>query len=111
MIYLRCKYDIISVPSYAKRISSAKQISYPQGISSVTEGNGYHCKKPLLSGRQKRFFTWPTLRGSNSQPSESESDALSSCAKGGYEVPKKIGTYLKFYSVNEGIMIGINHKS
>ena len=58
MIYLLRKHDIISVPSYAKRISSAKQISYPQGISSVTEGNGYHCKKPLLSGRQKRFLSW-----------------------------------------------------
>lgn len=30
MIYLLCKYDIISVPTYAKRISSAKQISYRQ---------------------------------------------------------------------------------
>ena len=57
MIYSLCKYDMISVPEYAKRISSAKQISYPEGISSVTAGNGYHCKKPLLSTRQKRFFT------------------------------------------------------
>ena len=28
-------YFIMSVPTYAKRISSAKRISYPQGISPV----------------------------------------------------------------------------
>ena len=39
--------------------------------------NGYHCKNPLLSGRQKRVFTWYTGRDSNPQPSEPESDALS----------------------------------
>ena len=38
MIYLLRKYDIISVPTYAKRISSAKQISCSQGISPVPQG-------------------------------------------------------------------------
>ncbi len=38
MIYLLRKCDIISVSSYAKRISSAQQISYPQGISPVPTG-------------------------------------------------------------------------
>ncbi len=39
--YIICEADIIA-----------------SAISSVATGNGYHCKKPLLSGRQKRFFTW-----------------------------------------------------
>ena len=38
MIYLLRRYDILSVPTYAKRISSAKQISYPEGISPVPQG-------------------------------------------------------------------------
>ena len=66
-------------------------------------------KQRTFVGRQKRVFCWPTLRGSNSQPSESESDALSSCAKGGYKVPKD--RHLFFYSVSEGITTGISHKS
>ena len=56
MKYLLRKCDIISVPSYAKRISSHDSaISYRRYITR-SDRNGYHCKKPLLSGRQKRSF-------------------------------------------------------
>ena len=76
----RC--DIISVPSYAAGVyHPPRRISYPQGISSVTAGNGYHCKRRLLS---QAPFAWPARRDSNPRPPESESDALSSCATGGY---------------------------
>ena len=76
----RC--DIISVPSYAAGVyHPPRRISYPQGISSVTAGNGYHCKRCLLS---QAPFAWPARRDSNPRPPESESDALSNCATGGF---------------------------
>ena len=60
----------------------------------------YHRQRPCLckvslapSGKQKEnppqgrdFPFWPTRKDSNLRPSESESDALSSCATGRYEV-------------------------
>ena len=64
MIYLRCKYDIISVPIIREAYIICKADIIASAISSVTVGNGYHCKKPLLSGRQKRFFTWQRRRDS-----------------------------------------------
>ena len=62
MIYLLRRYDIISVPTYAKRISSAKQISYPEGISPVPQGTdiivkNLFClpdKRGFLHGADKR---------------------------------------------------------
>ena len=57
MIYLLRKCDIISVPVYAKRISPTEGGYHTEDITR-SRGNGYHCKKPLLSGRQKWFFTW-----------------------------------------------------
>ncbi len=57
MIYLLRKYDIISVPSYAKRISSAKQISYPKGISPVPKGTDI-IVKTSFAHRAKEVFTW-----------------------------------------------------
>ena len=38
MIYLLRKYDMISVLSYAQRISSAKRISFAKQISPVPTG-------------------------------------------------------------------------
>ena len=38
-------------------IIARRAISYRRYITR-SDRNGYHCKKPLLSGRQKRFFTW-----------------------------------------------------
>ena len=83
MIYLLCKYDIRTRPANEikdfervprnlvircahnnirsficrRHISSHDSaISYRRYITRSAR-NGYHCKKPLLSGRQKRFFT------------------------------------------------------
>ena len=53
MIYLLCKYDIISVPTIRKAYIICEADIIALAISSVTVGNGYHCKNPLLSGRQK----------------------------------------------------------
>ena len=50
-------------------------VSYRRYITR-SAGNGYHCKKPLLSGRQKRFFTWWRRRGSNPRPYGCEPYAL-----------------------------------
>ena len=58
MIYLLCKHDIISVPFMREAyIICAADIIAP-AISSVTAGNGYHCKNPLLPIWQKRIFSW-----------------------------------------------------
>ena len=38
-------------------IIARSAISYRRYITRDRR-NGYHCKKPLLPGRQKRFFTW-----------------------------------------------------
>ena len=42
-------------------IIARSAISYRRYITRSVR-NGYHCKKPLLSGRQKRFFTWRSRR-------------------------------------------------
>ena len=56
MIYLLRKYDIISVPSYAKRISSHDSaISYRRYITR-SDRNGYHCKKTSFALADKRGF-------------------------------------------------------
>ena len=57
MIYLLRKHDIISVPIIREAYIICEADIIALAISSVTVGNGYHCKKSLLSGRQKRFFT------------------------------------------------------
>ena len=44
-------------------IIARSAISYRRYITRSAR-NGYHCKKPLLSGRQKRFFTWSRGRES-----------------------------------------------
>ena len=56
MIYLLRRYDIISVPTYAKRISSAKQISYPEGISPVPQGTDIIVKKTSFVYQTKEVF-------------------------------------------------------
>ena len=56
MIYLLRKYDIISVPFIREAYIICEADIIVPAISSVTVGNGYHCKKPLLSSRQKRFL-------------------------------------------------------
>ena len=45
-------------------IIARRAISYRRYITR-SKRNGYHCKKPLLSGRQKRFFTWCRWPDSN----------------------------------------------
>ena len=45
-------------------IIARSAISYRRYITRSGR-NGYNCKKPLLSGRQKRFFTWSRIRESN----------------------------------------------
>ena len=44
-------------------IIARRAILYRRYITR-SDRNGYHCKKPLLSGRQKRFFTWRRERDS-----------------------------------------------
>ena len=42
MIYLLCKYDIISVPFIREAYIICEADIIPTGISHVTAGNGYH---------------------------------------------------------------------
>ena len=53
MIYLRCKYDIISVPSYAKHISSTAGGYHTKSISPVPTGTDIIEKTSFL---RTRFF-------------------------------------------------------
>ena len=64
--------------------------SHPR-LSFTTEPVRIPCakRKRALSAL---FSFWPALGDSNPQPSESESDTLSNCAKGRYEIP--CGIYL-----------------
>ena len=48
MIYLLRKHDIISVPFIREAYIICEADIIASAISSVTVGNGYHCKKPLL---------------------------------------------------------------
>ena len=51
MIYLRCKYIIISVPSYAAGIyHPRKWISYPEDISPVRAKERISLQKGRLNG-------------------------------------------------------------
>lgn len=45
MIYLPRKYDIIFVPFMREAYIICEADIIPKGISSVSAGNGYHCKK------------------------------------------------------------------
>ena len=55
-IFAYGKYDIISVPLYAERISSAKQISYSQGISPVPWGTDIIVKSLICLPDKSGFF-------------------------------------------------------
>ena len=57
MIYLLRKHGIISVPIIREAYIICEADIIALAISSVTARNGYHCKNPLLSSRQKRVFT------------------------------------------------------
>ena len=59
MIYLPCKYDIISVPSYAKHISSTAGGYHIEDISPVPTRNGYHWKKSCSF--EQDFFLAPPV--------------------------------------------------
>ena len=66
----------------------------PNGLRLECEPSalGYATRKVKFCDKQKRkhpygcFLFWPTRKDSNLRPSESESDALSSCATGRYEI-------------------------
>ena len=72
MIYLLRKYEIISVPFIRKAYIICEADIIASAISSVTVGNGYHCKKPLLSDRQKGLFS--CQRATKSSISEGKND-------------------------------------
>ena len=59
MIYSPCNYDIISVPSYAKHISSAAGGYHIEDISPVPTRNGYHWKKSCSF--EQDFFLAPQV--------------------------------------------------
>ena len=63
MIYLLRKYDIISVPPYAKGVSSLKERYHIEDISPVPQGTDIIEKKSLLSTRQKTLFFVVEVRG------------------------------------------------
>ena len=56
MIYLRCKYDIISVPSYAKGIYHPPQVDiilkvyHPFRKERISLKKGLHFREVLFSG-------------------------------------------------------------
>ena len=56
MIYLRCKHDIISVSSYAQRISYAQHISYPLGYIIRDHRERISLKKATCF--RKSLFSW-----------------------------------------------------
>ena len=56
-LVIRCAHNNLRSFICRRHISSHDSaISYRRYITRSAR-NGYHCKKPLLSGRQKRFFT------------------------------------------------------
>ena len=61
MIYLRSKYDIISVLLYAKRISSLKERYHTEGISPVPTGTDI-IEKERQVFRLVFLFLGPTLK-------------------------------------------------
>ena len=64
MIYGKM-YDIISVPIIREAYIICEADIIATVISSVTAGNGYHCKKPLLSIKTKEVFymvEWTMLK-------------------------------------------------
>ncbi len=56
MIYLLCKYDIISVPSYAKRISSLAERYHIEDISPVPKGTDIIEKNDKFLSKLVVFF-------------------------------------------------------
>ncbi len=56
MIYLLCKHDIISVPGIRETYIICIADIIASAISSVTAGNGYHCKKTYFAYRAKEVF-------------------------------------------------------
>ena len=64
----------------------------PQAVCEPSALAQPSCKVELCDKQRKKpphegwFFLWPTRKDSNLRPSESESDALSSCATGRYGI-------------------------
>ena len=81
------KFAHIRVSEY---FTFAKQIFH-----AVSKASAFHLpvranfveKSTHLSTRQMCAFFWPARKDSNLRPSESESDALSSCATGRFSLP------------------------
>ena len=86
MIYLRCKYDIISVPSYAEGIYHRSQSDIISKIYHPFRKERISLKKVSFVSRQKRLFSWQGWQDLNLRMTESKSVALPL----GY-IPKKMG--------------------
>ena len=56
MIYLRCKYDIISVPFIREAYIICEADIIASAISSVSVGNGYHWKSLFGRSTKETFF-------------------------------------------------------
>ena len=77
MIYLRCKYDIISVPSYAAGIYHRTQCDIISKIYHPFRQERISLKKRTFVGRQKFAFSWRARRDSNPQHHAPETCTLS----------------------------------
>ena len=56
MIYLLCKHDIISVPGIREAYIICVADIIASAISSVTAGNGYHCKNLFCLPAKEVFY-------------------------------------------------------
>ena len=65
MIYLRCKYDIISVPSYAEGIYHPPKVDIISKIYHPFRKERISLKKVTFVSRQKWLFSWQRMRDSN----------------------------------------------
>ena len=106
MIYLLRKHGIISVPIIREAYIICEADIIALAISSVTARNGYHCKNPLLSSRQKRVFTWLGWRDSNPRDDGVKVRCLTAwrqpnIAYGGLK-KSPLSVQWGFYGVNDG---------
>ena len=72
VIYLRCKYDIISVPFIREAYIICGADIIATAISSVSAGNGYHCKNRFCPVDKSGFYM---EQGTGVEPAQSAWEA------------------------------------
>ena len=86
-------------------IIARRAISYRRYITRSAR-NGYHCKKPLLSGRQKRFLRWRRRRDSNPCNAFTPYEISSHASSTSLSTPPYFSRYYNsLFSKNQGVAI------